>query len=106
MTEFSNYTEFKSAQKELTPVRQRILGARFVSSAIGLIKDKHLDRLVNVAVNESASADELAMVSKTPRSVAVDSHTRCGAESDLYEQEQQYRKAELEYGILRDFLNA
>lgn len=86
MNAISNDTEFKTAINGLTSVQQRLVGARFVSNVIGLSNDERLDRVLKTAMDESSSSDELSSASKTARSAAIDSHTRCGAESDWNEQ--------------------
>jgi hypothetical protein len=81
MTEISNDTEFRDKLESLDPVYQRILAARFVEKVLSLCDDERVCRVVKVAANPDASADELNTALHTARVAIIDSHARCGAES-------------------------
>ena len=86
MTEISNDTEFRQKLESLDPARQRILAARFVEKVLSLCDDERVCRVVKVAAEPHASADELATALHTARAAIIDSHARCGAECDWKDQ--------------------
>ncbi len=86
MTQFSNDNEFKAALAGLSPDQQRAVGALFVENVAALSNDERIAKILRVAKDGSATADDLAAAYKSANSAAIDSHTRCGAESDWNEQ--------------------
>jgi hypothetical protein len=80
MTEIHSDTEFRQKLESLDPAQQRILAARFVEKVLSLCDDERVCRIVKVAANPDASADELANALHTARVAIIDSHARCGAE--------------------------
>jgi hypothetical protein len=86
MTRVSNDTEFRTALDALDPTRQRLVAARFVENVLALCSDERIARVLRVAGNGEASADELAEALKTARATTFDCHTRCGSEGDWSEQ--------------------
>jgi hypothetical protein len=86
MTEIHNDTEFRQKLESLDPGRQRILAARFVESVLPFCNDERVSRIVKVAADPHASADELATALRTVKAAIIDSHTRCGAECDWKDQ--------------------
>jgi hypothetical protein len=87
MTRVSNDTEFRTALDALDPTRQRLVAARFVENVLALCSDERIARVIGVAGNGEASADELAAALKTARATTFDCHTRCGSEGDWAAQE-------------------
>ena len=87
MTRVSNDTEFRTALDALDATRQRLVAARFVEHVLALCSDERIARVLRVAGNPEASADELAEALKTARHTTFDCHTRCGAAGDWAEQE-------------------
>ena len=79
-------TEFKQALQNLDHTQQRIVAALFVEHVLAMSNDDRLSRIVSIAKNNSASADELAIALKSARAATFDSHTRCGAEGNWTEQ--------------------
>jgi hypothetical protein len=86
MTEIRNDFEFRQKLDSLEPARQRTLAARFVESVLPLCDDERVSRVVKVAANPHASADELATALHTAKVAIIDSHARCGAECDWKDQ--------------------
>jgi hypothetical protein len=86
MTEISNDTEFRDSLESLDPAYQRILAARFVEKVLSLCDDERVCRVVKVAANPDASADELHTALHTARVAIIDSHARCGADSSWKDQ--------------------
>ena len=80
MTEIRNDIEFRQKIESLEPVRQRTLAARFVESVLPFCSDERIGRVVKVATNPQATADELATALRTAKAAVIDSHARCGAE--------------------------
>ncbi len=86
MSQISNDTEFKQALKDLDESRQRLIAARFVEHVLPLSTDERIARVVKVAADSEASADELANALRTAKAATFDSHTRCGSEGNWTEQ--------------------
>jgi hypothetical protein len=86
MTEVRNDTEFRQKLESLDHARQRQLAARFVESVLPFCSDERVGRVVKVAADSRASADELATALRTAKAAIIDSHARCGAECDWKDQ--------------------
>jgi hypothetical protein len=86
MTEIGNDTEFRQKLESLDHSRQRLLAARFVENVLPYCNDERIARVVKVAADPHASADELATALHTAKTAIIDSHARCGAESDWKDQ--------------------
>ena len=86
MTEIHNDTEFRQKLESLDPVRQRTLAARFVENVLPFCTDERVARVVKVAADPRATADELATALHTAKAAIIDSHARCGAECDWKDQ--------------------
>jgi hypothetical protein len=80
MTEIRNDIEFRQKLESLEPARQRALAARFVENVLSLCDDERVCRVVKVAADPQASADELATALHTAKTAIIDSHARCGAD--------------------------
>ena len=78
MTEIHNDTEFRQKLESLDPVRQRTLAARFVENVLPFCTDERVARVVKVAADPRATADELATALHTAKAAIIDSHARCG----------------------------
>ncbi|MEN8107244.1 MAG: hypothetical protein ABFS22_04480 [Pseudomonadota bacterium] len=85
MTAITNDTEFRRQLEGLDYARQRA-AARFIEHVLDLCDDERIGRVAKVAANPNASADELATALHSARAAAIDSHARCGADSDWKEQ--------------------
>ena len=90
MSRISNDSDFRKALDGLGPTRQRLVAARFVENVLALSSDERIARVIRVAGNSEASADELAEALKTARATTFDCHTRCGSEGDWSEQEEYF----------------
>ena len=86
MSQITNDTEFKQAIKDLDASRQRLLAARFVEHVLPLNTDERIARIVKVAADNAASANELSNALRTAKAATFDSHTRCGSEGNWKEQ--------------------
>jgi len=86
MSQITNDTEFKRAIKDLDTSRQRLIAARFVEHVLPLSTDERIARVVKVAADNEASADELSNALRTAKATTFDSHTRCGSEGNWTEQ--------------------
>lgn len=73
-------TDFKQALDKLGLVQQRRVGAAFVRNVLAL--NPAVTKVVDAAANEDTTADELAVAFKQAKAAALDSHTRCGSDSD------------------------
>lgn len=82
MARITNDNEFRNAIGKLEYGRQRKLAGLFVNNVIALSDDERIVRVARVAVDEAASADEVAAALKTAKAATFDSHTRCGSEGD------------------------
>jgi len=86
MSQITNDTEFKRAIKDLDASRQRLIAARFVEHVLPFSTDERIARVVKVAADNEASADELSNALRTAKATTFDSHTRCGSEGNWTEQ--------------------
>lgn len=73
-------TDFKQALDKLDLPQQRRMGAAFVRNVLAL--NPAVTKAVEAAANEDTTADELAVAFKQAKTAALDSHTRCGSDSD------------------------
>ena len=73
-------TDFKQALDKLGLVQQRRVGEAFVRNVLAL--NPAVTKVVDAAANEDTTADELAVAFKQAKAAALDSHTRCGSDSD------------------------
>lgn len=86
MTQINNDTDFKKTLAEMDYVKQRELAAQFVNNVIELASDDQLARLTKIALDNSATKNEISSALKSAKSATFDSHTRCGSEGDWKEQ--------------------
>jgi hypothetical protein len=76
----TNDTDFKLALEKLELAQQRRIGAAFVRNVLAL--NLSLSKVVETAADEDISAEELALAFRNAKAAALESHTRCGADSD------------------------
>jgi hypothetical protein len=76
----TNDADFKQALDKLDLPQQRRVGAAFVRNVLAL--NPAVTKAVDAAANEDTTADELAVAFKQAKAAALDSHTRCGSDSD------------------------
>ncbi len=86
MSQITNDTEFKQALLGLDPAQQRAVAAKFVEHVLPLSTDERINRVVKIAADKDASADELSNALRTAKAATFDSHTRCGSEGNWTEQ--------------------
>lgn len=76
-------TDFRKELEQLSLVQQRRVGAAFVRNVLELTSDPAVAKVVDTASNtETVGEDELALAFKNAKAAALESHTRCGADSD------------------------
>ncbi len=86
MSQITNDTELKQALLGLDPAQQRAVAAKFVEHVLPLSTDERINRVVKIAADNDASADELSNALRTAKAATFDSHTRCGSEGNWTEQ--------------------
>ena len=86
MSRFTHDAEFRRALDELDAGRQREVGALLVEGLLPLTGDERVARALKVARDRDAGADARHAALKSARAAALDSHARCGADSDWAEQ--------------------
>jgi hypothetical protein len=86
MSQISNDAEFKRTLQGLEQAQQRVLAAMFVEHVLPLSTDERIARVIKVAADKNASADELSSALRTAKAATMDSHTRCGSEGNWTEQ--------------------
>jgi len=86
MSPFANDAEFRRALDELDAGRQREVGVLLVEGLLPMTGDQRIAGALEVARNRGASAAALRAALKSTREAALESHARCGADSDWAEQ--------------------
>ncbi len=86
MKTITNDIEFKHVLEGMEYSNQRVLAGLFVQSVIGLSIDDRIKRVVKVACDPEATADELAIALTSAKAAMLDCHARCGAEGDWKQQ--------------------
>jgi len=86
MTQISNTHQLREALKVLTPVAQRLMGARFAASVMHLCLDERVRRAGQLALNASANPLELEDACKAAKAYAVKTYTDCGKDTDWLKQ--------------------
>jgi len=82
MAEISNDRDLRDALNALSPIRQRILGAKFAENVVHLCKDDRVTRSLATAQNPDASDTELQDAYKAAKSYATQTYTACGTDTD------------------------
>lgn len=82
MSKIQNDQALRDALLALTPDRQRLLGARFAQSIAHLAKDGRVNRAIETALRDTASAGELDDAFKTAKGYATKTYTHCGKDTD------------------------
>ncbi len=75
-------SEFRQALSALSRLQQRQIGAQFIERVLQQYPEATLSKLLAVAQQADVSELELAAAAKTAKALALDKHTRCGAEGD------------------------
>ncbi len=86
MSQITNDAEFKQALQNLDAEQQRTVAVMFVEHVLSLSDDNRIKRVVKVATDDSASADEISDALKSAKAAIMDSSTRCGAEGNWTDQ--------------------
>ena len=82
----ANDQDLRAALDALPIAEQRVLGARFVENVAHLCQEPVIQRALDVVKNSQLSPTELAQVYKSVKSLAVQTYTNCGDETDWSEQ--------------------
>lgn len=82
MTTITNDIEFRKALEGLDYSQLREVAGMFVQNVMDLSCDDRIKRVVKVASDAEATADELASALKSAKAAMIDCHARCGAEGD------------------------
>ncbi len=77
-----NDQELKSILNSLSRKQQRLLGARFTQSVIGLVDNPRLASTLKVALMPESSDTELKDAYKVAKSIATKTYTACGRDAD------------------------
>jgi hypothetical protein len=86
MSQITNDAEFKQVLQKLDATQQRIVAAMFVEHVLPLCNDDRIRRVVKVAADSSASADEISDALRSAKAATIDCSTRCGAEGNWTDQ--------------------
>lgn len=86
MSQITNDAEFRQALQNLDAEQQRTVAVLFVEHVLSLSDDDRIKRVVKVANDDSASADEISDALKSAKAASMDSSTRCGAEGNWTDQ--------------------
>lgn len=78
----SNDQEFKNALNSLSLEQQRLLGARFVNSVIGLIDNPRLSSALGIAMDPESDQQACNDAYKVAKSIATKTYTACGRDAD------------------------
>lgn len=78
----SNDQEFKNALNGLSLEQQRLLGARFVNSVVGLIDNPRLSSALGVAIDPESDQQACNDAYKVAKSIATKTYTACGRDAD------------------------
>lgn len=82
MSKIQNDQALRDALLAIAPDRQRLLGARFAQSISHLAKDGRVNRAIETALRDTASAGELDDAFKTAKGYATKTYTHCGKDTD------------------------
>ncbi len=86
MGTISSDGEFKQAVGQLSPERQRAVGALFVEHVLALSGDARIEYVIQTAAKPDAGKDELARALKEAKGATMDSYTHCGEQCNWAEQ--------------------
>ena len=86
MSQISNDAEFKQVLQELDATQQRVIAGQFVEHVLALSNDDRVKRVVKVAMDSDASAEEISSALQSAKAATMDSYTRCGADGNWTEQ--------------------
>ena len=75
-------SEFRQALSALSRLQQRQIGAQFIERVLPQYPDATLSKLLTLAQQADVPELELAAAAKTAKALALEKHTRCGAEGD------------------------
>lgn len=82
MARISNDHELRNLLSGLSAKQQRIIGAKFTKSVIGLCREERVSRAVETARRPDASDAELQDAYRAAKSYATTTYTACGKDTD------------------------
>jgi hypothetical protein len=86
MNRITNDREMRQALERLDTLQLRLVGAAFINGVMDLCHDEHLRRALEVVQDPEASGEALKAAQKPVNVATLNSHARCGAEGDWYDQ--------------------
>ena len=86
MASINNDIDFRNALSHLDETQQRIVAAKIVEKVLSLANDERLNRVIKLAMDVDANNEELLGALAIAKSVAIDTHARCGSEGNWTEQ--------------------
>ena len=75
-------SEFRQALSVLSRLQQRQIGSQFIERVLLQYPEARLSKLLDIASQVDSAELELAAAAKTAKALALEKHTRCGAEGD------------------------
>ena len=82
MAKLANDHDLRNALNSLSPIRQRVVGAKFAESVVHLCKDDRVARALATAQDPEASDTELQDACKAAKSYSTKTYTACGTDTD------------------------
>jgi hypothetical protein len=86
MSSVSNDKQFRDALNGLNPQQQRIVGALFVESVLGLSEDPRVARSLIAAKDMEPGEEALILARRSAKAASLEAHTRCGADGEWTDQ--------------------
>lgn len=86
MSSVSNDKQFRDALNGLNPQQQRIVGALFVESVLGLSEDPRVARSLIAAKDMEPGEEALILARRSVKAASLEAHTRCGADGEWTDQ--------------------
>lgn len=82
MTTIRNDQDLRRALESLTPEQQRVIGGKFIESALDLCDDSMIRRAVQVAMDSGSSEDIREDAFHSAKAYTVKTYTECGRDTD------------------------
>jgi hypothetical protein len=86
MSTISNDKQFRDALNGLNPRQQRIVGALFVESVLGLSEDPRVARSLVAVKDMEPGGEALTLARRSAKAASLEAHTRCGADGEWTDQ--------------------
>ncbi|MCU0252754.1 MAG: hypothetical protein MUE61_21390 [Vicinamibacterales bacterium] len=95
MPSITNDSELRSFIDSLSFERQRALGVRFAGAVAGLSQDSRLARAFQTAASKNATAEDLEEAMRVAKTIAINTYTACGKDTDWMAQAEHFVAAAL-----------